>query len=147
MSTNQIFSVLPASFHTTRARSTTTFTYIFGFCVTHNIFALYTSVDGSNNNSSSSSDNSLNDDDEKKVHGFAFVLNEAVSMLPPKAKRNEIAWNGMERSRRERKETSLSIDGKEKKKGIFRALLKKLESRYKYMYMYNVCTHYTQHIH
>lgn len=115
------------------ARSTTTFTYIFGLCVTHNIFALYTSVDDGNNNISSSSDNNLSDGDEKKVHGFAFVLSEAVSMLPPKAKWNGMAWNETAEARREGKETSLSIDGKEKKKGIFRALRKKPESRYVYV--------------
>lgn len=43
-------------------------------CVSHTIFALYTSVDNNNN----TNDNNLNDGDddekEKKVHGFAFVF-------------------------------------------------------------------------
>lgn len=148
MSKNQIFSVLLVSFHTTRALSATTFTYIFGLCVTHNVFALYTSAvdDNDNNNSSSnrSSDNNLSDDDGKKVHGFAFASNEAVSMLPPKS---EMKWNGKQAAAAGGIETkpSLSIDGKEKKRkenGNFSCALLK-EPNLDMYYICIMCAHST----
>lgn len=60
---------------------------------------------------------------------------------------NGIAWNGTEKKGGKAKEPSLSIDGKEKKKGIFHALLKKRLNLD--MYMYKMCTHsaHTQYIH
>lgn len=110
----------------------TTFTYIFGLCVTHNIFALYTSDDNDKNNNN----NNVSNMSErmmmwKKCMDSLSYWTKAVSMLPPKTKPNERKeWNG--------KKYRYLIE--RKKKGIFRALQKKKPN----LDMYNVC--YTTYI-
>lgn len=51
------------------------------------MYALYTIDDDDHGDGDGNNDNNLNDVDEKKVHGFAFISNEAVSMLPHKSEK------------------------------------------------------------